>query len=275
MRILVIDDYVEAELAIAHSLRDTAHVVVGARDPRQLPGLLASEDPFGLAIIDMIFGDSPSTGLGALRITRELSPRTATVIRCADEDNRLLHLLAAFLFFSPLALVSKGGGPEQIRALVAAVDRGGAIPSDGDRYRHRGPPPAPLDALLRNKTDLTLWRELTRFDKRPDIARASFVSASTVDHFIADMYPVVEDLHGRYGDSDPQAAVAGRGERAHNTPLIRLAHFARMYQGFFRDPDLDQLLAERWATRRRTVSVPSELVRKDRSRPRRRSGGSA
>ena len=171
MRILVIDDYVEAELAVAHVLQGGGHVVAGARDPRDLPSLLATAEPFDLALVDMIFVNCPMTGLGALHILAELSPGTRSVVRCSDdEDNRQLHLLAAFTLFNPLALAPRREGPDAIAPLLDAVQRGAPVASGADRYRHHGPPPAPLDELLRNKTDLTIWQELTRFDKRTDIA---------------------------------------------------------------------------------------------------------
>jgi CheY-like chemotaxis protein len=283
VRILVIDDYVEAELAIAHVLQGTGHVVAGARDPRELPRLLASAEPFDLALVDMIFVDCPVTGLGALRTLGELSPATKSVVRCSDdEDNRQLHLLAAFTFFTPLALAPRREGPEAMGPLLDAVERGVTVASGADRYRHHGPPPAPLDELLRNKTDLTIWQELTRFDKRTDIARASYVSASAVDHFIGDMYPVVERLQARFADSfagsfadsfaDSFAGAAG-GQHAHNAPLIRLAHFARLHKDFFRDPDLGTLLAERWKSQPRKLSVVSTDIRKVRPPGRRRGSG--
>lgn len=269
MRILVIDDYVEAEMAIAHALQGTGHAVAGARDPRELPNLLASADPFDLAMVDMIFVGCPMTGLGALRILAELSPGTTSVVRSSDdEENRQLHLLAAFSFFSPLALAPRRDGPELVRPLLDAVEQGVPIASGADRYRHQGPPPDPLDELLRNKTDLTIWRELTRFDKRTDIARAAFVSASTVDHFIADMFAVVQRLEARF--SGAAVPVASSRQTVHNTPLIRLAHFARLHRDFFRDPDLEALLASRWAGRRRTLSQSSAIVRRARPLGRRR-----
>jgi CheY-like chemotaxis protein len=272
MRILVIDDYVEAELALAHVLRGTGHVVAGARDPRELPRVLATTEPFDLALVDMIFVNCPMTGLGALRILTGLAPGTRTVVRCSDdEDNRQLHLLAAFTLFSPLALAARREGPDAIAPLLDAIERGEPVTSGADRYRHHGPPPAPLDELLRNKTDQTIWQELTRFDKRTDIARAAFVSASTVDHFIADMYPVAEKLQARFTDSF--TVIEGGREHTHNTPLIRLTHFARLHKDFFRDPDLDPLLAERWASRRRTLSAASAQLRKSRPLSRRRPAG--
>jgi CheY-like chemotaxis protein len=272
MRILVIDDYVEAELAIAHVLQGTAHVVAGVRDPRQLPRVLGGAERFDLALVDMIFVDCPMTGLGALRILAERSPGTRSVVRCSDdEDNRQLHLLAAFTFFAPLALAPRRDGPDAIESLLDAIERGGPVPSGADRYRHQGPPPAPLDELLRNETDLAVWRELTRFDNRTDIARAAYVSASTVDHFKTAMYPVVEKLQARFGHS--AAGAEGGREHAHNAPLIRLAHFARLHKDFFRDPDVEPLLARRWADRPRELSEASKGVREARPKGRRRVPG--
>ncbi len=273
MRILVIDDNVDAYLAIRTVLQGTPHVVQVVGDPRQLPAVLDGAERFDLALVDMIFLGCPMTGLGALRILAGHPQHIQSVVRCSDEeDNRQLHLLAAFTFFAPLALLPRLDGPEAIGPLLDAVQRGGSVASGGDRYRHQGPPPAPLDELLRNKTDLAIWQELTRFDKRTDIARAAFVSASTVDKFITDMYPVVEQLQARFGRSG--AAAAGGREHAHNAPLIRLAHFARLHKDFFRDPDLEPLLAERWEHRPpRQLSEASAGVRKARPLGRRRAPG--
>jgi CheY-like chemotaxis protein len=267
MRILVIDDSVDAEYAIVHALRGTDHVVAGARDPRELPELLASTEPFDVALVDMIFGrDCPVSGLGALRILREAAPDVMPVVRWSDEeDNRLLYLLAAFTFFSPLAVVPKREGPDAIAALLAAVARGQPVTAGADRYLGQDY----IDQLLPNPTDLAIWRAMTRFDKRPDIARAAFVSASSVDHFSGEMFPVVEHLREHYGD--PAENTASRPEHAHNSPLLRLAQFATLHMEFFRDPDLDPLLEQRWAGRHRSLSAASTLVRKARSAGRRPS----
>jgi CheY-like chemotaxis protein len=272
MRILVIDDNVDAYLAIRTVLQGTGHVVEVLGDPRQLPVVLAGAERFDLALVDMIFLGCPMTGLGALRILAEHPQDIQSVVRCSDEeDNRQLHLLAAFTFFAPLALLPRLDGPDAIEPLLDAVERGVPVASGADRYRHQGPPPAPLDELLRNKTDLAIWQQLTRFDKRTDIARAAFYAPATVDHFIREMGPVAEQVQARFGRTD--AAGGGRGEHAHNTPLIRLVHFARLHKDFFRDPDLEPLLAKRWEDHHRELSEASKGVREARPLGRRRAPG--
>jgi DNA-binding NarL/FixJ family response regulator len=273
MRILVIDDTFDAKLAIADVLRDTGHLVEGAYDPDVLPRLLAEEAPFDLALVDMVFAGCARSGLGALRMLREFSPGTKTVVRCSDDEaNRQLHLLAAFTLFTPVALVSRGEDPRALVPLLDAVEHGEPVASGVGRYQHHGPPPAPLDELLGNKTDLAVWQALTRFDRRPDIARAAYVSPATVDHFIAGMYPVVEKLRLLLGDA---AEAPGPGQerardhRGHNAPLIQLAYFARLFREFFRDTDLGPLLEQRWARRRRNPSQASAAVRRAMPRNRR------
>ena len=225
MRILVIDDVFDAKLAIADVLRDTHHTIAGAYDPDVLPSMLGAAEPFDLALVDMIFAGCARTGLGALRILRDLSPGTKTVVRCSDdEDNRQLHLLAAFSLFDPLALLARRENPNALRPLLEAVERGEPVAGGADRYRHHGPPPAPLDELLRNKTDLAIWRALTRFEKRPDVARAAIVSPSTVDRFIADMYPVTEKLWLTFGDRAEAPAASVRS--ADDGPRARAQHAA-------------------------------------------------
>jgi len=221
--------------------------------------MLAEEDPFDLAMVDMLFRGCPMSGLGAMRILRDSSPGTKVIVRSADEENRLLHLLAAFSFFEPLAFESKSEGPERIRDLVLAAQECKAVTSSASLYRLEGGLPDPVNRLIRNKTDLTLWQMLARFDKRDDIARASFVSSRTVDNFIGDKHPVVDELMDSFGDAAVRIHVGHELDR--HTPLIRLTSFARTHPSFFRDPTLEDLLGERWAARRKKLSDSSAGLR--------------
>jgi hypothetical protein len=51
MRILVIDDYLNVEMALRGILDE--HTVSGVRDPLALPRMLAHEAPFDQAIVDL------------------------------------------------------------------------------------------------------------------------------------------------------------------------------------------------------------------------------
>ena len=112
MRILVVDDFVLVELALAQVIQGTPHTLVGVRDPRSLPEALAEAEggePFDLALVDINFGPGVPTGLTAMRILQELSPETKIVIESTDEErNRLLFLLASFAFFEPLGADVEG-----------------------------------------------------------------------------------------------------------------------------------------------------------------------
>ena len=125
MQILVIDDFVLVELALAQVLHGTRHTLTGVRDPRDLPEVLAQGTRFELALVDINFGPGCPTGLTAMRILAELSPDTAIVIESTDEErNRLLFLLASFAFFTPVALMSKASSLAEMRALIDAIDTG-------------------------------------------------------------------------------------------------------------------------------------------------------
>ena len=125
MHILVVDDFVLVELALAQVIQDTSHTLTGVRDPRSLPEVLGQGPQFDLALVDINFGPGVPTGLTAMRILRDLSPETKIVIESTDEErNRLLFLLASFSFFEPLALMSKAAPAQAMRALIDAVDRG-------------------------------------------------------------------------------------------------------------------------------------------------------
>ncbi len=125
MQILVIDDFVLVELALAQVLHDSGHTLTGVRDPRDLPEVLAQGTRFELALVDINFGPGCPTGLTAMRLLAELSPDTAIVIESTDEErNRLLFVLASFAFFTPVALMSKASSLADMRALIDAIDTG-------------------------------------------------------------------------------------------------------------------------------------------------------
>jgi hypothetical protein len=264
VNILVVDDFIMVELAWARLVQDTPHTLTGVRDPRSLPEVLAEGTRFDLALVDIDFGRGCPTGLTAMRILSELSPDTSIVIEATDEErNRLLFLLAAFSFFEPLTLMSKSSTSEAMLELLRAVEAGelsraagGSAGSAGrlggllveQLLRHKDG----LDDLIRNGTDLLLWRALARFDRRGEVARAAHVDERTVDRFTASKSQVVDKIQAAFPEDGPGRGATGRwadddpdGTR-HQPNLVRLARFAQTHGNFFGDEAIDVLFAGRW-----------------------------
>jgi DNA-binding NarL/FixJ family response regulator len=266
VRILVIDDYLNVEMALRGIL--DGHTVAGVRDPAALPRMLAYEEPFQLAIVDLRYVQSTATGLTALAMLRQLAPGTKTVISTTDEEeNRLLYLLAAFQFFDPKALLAKRADAFVTRAVVEAIGRGDPSPSpDADPFRRAAALRPPLlDQLVHNRTELGIWQELARFDKRLQIASAAHVHPRTLDVFTAAKGAAIEAVAAHFSRSDrgneamggadtgPGAlarpgAAAGPGA-AHGANLIRVIHFARTHEQFFADQEVAGLLEASWRSR--------------------------
>jgi len=272
VHILVVDDFVLVELALAQVIQGTPHTLTGVRDPRNLPEVLGQGTHFDLALVDINFGPGAPTGLTAMRILRDLSPETRIVIESTDEErNRLLFLLASFSFFEPLALLSKAAPAEAIRALIDAVGRGeltgpGFAGPGGSQDQQSTSPvqrlirnTGYLDELIRNRTDLMLWRALVRFDKRGEVARAVHVDERTVDRFTAGKFQVIDKIQAEFPeDASAPGAPAPSGDGGDDDPdgrrrhpnLVRLARFAQTHSHFFDDEAVDELFAERWRSPR-------------------------
>jgi len=257
VRILVIDDYLNVEMALRGILE--GHTVTGVRDPVALPRVLAHEEPFDQAVVDLRYAQSAATGLTALATLRQLAPGTKTIISTTDEEeNRLLYLLAAFQFFDPKALLAKRADAFVTRAVVEAVGRGDPSPSpDADPYRKAAAMrPTLLDQLVHNRTELSIWRELARFDKRQEIANAAHVHPRTLDVFTAAKgaaidavtahFPRPARVPGPAAGLDPAAAGPAA---AHGANLIRVIHFARIHEQFFADEEAARLLEASWRPR--------------------------
>ena len=275
MHILVVDDFVLVELALAQVIQDTSHTLTGVRDPRSLPEVLSQGTRFDLALVDINFGPGVPTGLTAMRILRAESPETRIVIESTDEErNRLLFLLASFSFFEPLALMSKAAPAQAMRALIDAVGRGeltgpGFAGPDGAGVRgdtRTAESPVErlirnagvLDELIRNRTDLMLWRALVRFDKRGEVARAAHVDERTVDRFTSGKSQVIDKIEAEFPEGGPAPELPAENSRRDDDPdgyrhhpnLVRLARFAQTHSHFFGDEALDELFAERWRSPR-------------------------
>ncbi len=253
MRILVIDDYLNVEWALRGML--DGHTVTGVRDPVALPRMLAHEEPFDEAIVDLRYAQSTSTGLTALDTLRRLAPDTKTIISTTEEEaNRLLYLLAAFQFFEPKALLAKRADAFVTRAVVEAVGRGEPSPSpDADPFRRAAAMRPPLlDQVVHNRTELGIWQELARFDKRLQVANAAHVHPRTLDAFTASKcaaIDVVNALLPRQAQVPEPVAAAAEPGAARGANLIRVIHFARIHMQFFADQEVARLLDAHWRAR--------------------------
>jgi CheY-like chemotaxis protein len=227
MRILVVDDYLNVEMALRGILE--GHTVTGVRDPVALPKMLAHEEPFDQAIVDLRYAQSAATGLTALATLRELSPSTKTIISTTDEEeNRLLYLLAAFQFFEPRAMLAKRADAFVTRAVVDAIGRGRPSPNaDADPFRKAAAiRPTLLDQVVHNRTELGIWQELARFDKRQEIANAAHVHPRTLDAFTASKCAAIDLVNAHFPrparGSEPPAVAEPAA--AHGANLIRVIH---------------------------------------------------
>jgi DNA-binding NarL/FixJ family response regulator len=252
MRILVIDDYLNVEMALRGILE--GHTGTGVRDPVALPKMLAHEEPFDQAIVDLRYAQSAATGLTALATLRRLAPGTKTIISTTDEEeNRLLYLLAAFQFFEPKAMLAKRADAFVTRAVVEAIGRGDPSPSpDADPFRNAAAMRPPLlDQVVHNRTELGIWQELTRFDKRPEIANAAHVHPRTLDAFTASKCAAIDIVNTHFPrlDRAPEPHVAAGPTAAHGANLIKVIHFARTHVQFFADQEVATLLSAHWRSR--------------------------
>src|SRR4029077_2809919 len=144
-------------------------------------------------------------------------------------ENRLLYLLAAFQFFEPKALLAKRADAFVTRAVVEAIGRGDPSPSpDADPFRRAAALRPPLlDQLVHNRTELGIWQQLARFDKRLQIASAAHVHPRTLDVFTAAKGAPIEAGGAHFSRSDrgndPLAGAdtgPGAGPRADTGPGV-------------------------------------------------------
>jgi hypothetical protein len=253
VRIIVVDDAVAAEDSLALALATApaagdgrAHQVMGVRSPRELRQILAVDRGFQLAMVDLDFGPgSPETGLVALRLLDEVG--IPCVVWCADiDENRGLLLLAAFHYFEPWALASKAGPIADVTRLVKAMEQG-LRPGRGlaERYRPaRGGGPSLLERLVGNATQLDIWRALTVFSSRPEVAARAKVAESTLDRFLQDRYAPMREAEHRLVGASPD--LEPRTEERNRARIAPLHAFAVRHANFFRDEEVEQIVRGRY-----------------------------
>jgi len=248
MRVVVVDDMLAWEEIVATSLgsmssTDGPYQVAGARSPADLAALLRTES-FELAFVDINYGKRVrDSGLAALRILAERQI-PAVVFWNKPEDNRVLFVLAAFQFFRPLALVPKTMSRAQIRAAVDPVAAGRAVETpELERYRPPAAGPSLLTRLVPSVGDLMIWRALSVFAGRTEVAREAHFSLRRVDNFLRDRFDAMVEVQHRLLDV-PMDALTDVLE-SKQSRLAPMHAFAQTHQAFFRDEELARQLRER------------------------------
>ncbi|RLK62021.1 response regulator transcription factor [Actinokineospora cianjurensis] len=262
MRIVVVDDILEVGNTVARALDGSGHEVRVLLSPAAL-GTALTGHRFDLAFVDLDFSyESSETGLTALRHLSGAGV-PAVVYSADSEENRALLLLAAFQHFAPLALLSKSATQDHIRALVGRLTESGMAPVTdrlSDRYRPHATPTL-LDQLVRNRTDLTIWRLLSRYATRGEVAIAAHVHPRTVDKFLSTHYPVMRAVEARLRS----AAHEPESETPKKHLLAPMHAFAVKHAMFFADAEVQALVDQR-PPPTRTTSSASRAARRYRGR---------
>ncbi|MCM3922917.1 hypothetical protein ND748_14760 [Frankia sp. AiPs1] len=254
MRVVVVDDVLIWEEAVAVGLGAMGTVggpyqVAGARSPADLEALLRT-DSFDLAFVDMNYGKRVrESGLTALRLLAE-HHIPAVVYWNKPEDNRALFVLAAFQFFRPLALVPKTMSSAEIRKVVDTLAAGQPYETpDLALYRPPVGRASLLDRLVPTSGDLLIWRALTVFAGRTEVAREAHFSLRRVDNFLRDRFEAMVDVQRRLLDDPtdglPTVTQSLSLTEVKQSRLTPMHAFAQTHQAFFRDPELARQLRER------------------------------
>jgi hypothetical protein len=149
------------------------------------------------------------------------------------------------------------------RAVVEAIGRGEPSPSpDADPFRKAAAMRPPLlDRLVHNRTELAIWQELARFDKRLQIANAAHVHPRTLDAFTAAKGAAIDAVTawlprpargagpGEGGPGETDGPDGSGPAAAHGANLIKVIHFARIHEQFFADEEVSRLLGGSWRSR--------------------------
>jgi hypothetical protein len=156
-------------------------------------------------------------------------------------------------FFEPKALLDKRADAFVTRAVVEAIGRGDPSPSpDADPFRKAAAMRPPLlDQLVHNRTELGIWQELARFDKRQEIANTAHVHPRTLDAFTAAKCAAIDIVNAHFprGARGPEPMAAAETAAAHGANLIRVIHFVRIHEQFFADEEVARLLDASWRSR--------------------------
>ncbi|MFI0242976.1 hypothetical protein [Streptomyces sp. NPDC016845] len=248
MRVLVVDDHWIVESAVARALAPAEHEVIGVRSPESLGKLLATDRDFQLALVDLDYQkESRRSGLAALEMCSTAGV-PAAVITSDGEQNRLLHLLAAFEFYpDTLTLLSKSNAEKDWRDIATAVAYGHhPNPKASTRFRPPRRGISWINSLVRQSDELALWRAAASYDRHATIMQATGIRSRALSKFLDRAATAAHRVQHEFFDVAPPENQPEAGTR--NKPLQVVTGFAKAYAPFFDDPDVERLVNESWGT---------------------------
>jgi CheY-like chemotaxis protein len=147
-RILVVDDHAEVAEIIRKDLEDDGHRVVVARSLDQATGLAREDDPFDLAIVDVMLGPDSGYDLAAELVSRSGEYLPVLLVTAGEIDRERGFAAGADDF------VAKPIDPAELVARARSLIRvGRAIRSQGRAARERSEAYEKLAELDRLKSD--------------------------------------------------------------------------------------------------------------------------
>jgi DNA-binding NarL/FixJ family response regulator/transcriptional regulator with XRE-family HTH domain len=254
MKILVADDLPAAQetiqFALASDPATSHHVVVGVRSPEHL-GQLPDVGRFELAFVDVNFRNtSHRSGLLALRVLEQASA-PVLIYAAEDQDSQALFRLAAFEFFQPYGLITKGASIAEIRQAVKIIESRRPRLDSPLMPQHAQPDGPPyIDRLLPKSDDLPIWRSLSRFSDRLAICRAASVSPRTLDAFLSEHFDIAAEISETFHSEIPLTSAPIQEASSYVARLAPMHAFAKTHRRFFHDTELERLLQQRAGARK-------------------------
>lgn len=266
MKVMVIDDdtaYSTPGVAnLLGRIGRTNDEVVPLTRPQDVATALDAHPETELVLVDMYFPNTDRTGLTALRLLAERKGPPAVGFS-APEDDRLLYPYAAcqLLKKPPVGWVLKNGFDQAELERIVVDLAAGRTPTPSRTLRQYLPDEGPtgrlMRELLRDQTDLTIWRMIsTRAHKDEEVARKIYSSKGTVRNRYARYRDAIVKLrttldnlaqsgprggdlipHRWLEDWDPTGSDADK-----LSPVV--GAFARMNRSFFKAPELDELIPQ-------------------------------
>ena len=204
MNILVIDDSPLATMLLADHIRARGHDVVTLGAVEELTTEFLAAHPIDVAVVDLSFNESHLTGIDALMILHQQTPKTKLVL-FTQGDKAVAGLLRdAWEAFDLACVVSKTAPVSNQIEAIDEVARTGRAPMDPVLQMRLPSTPSPwrtIDGygrLVTHAGHAKLWRALIAADREPsyrDLADQTGLSLNTVRNYREQLLAELS-LHG-------------------------------------------------------------------------------